>query len=76
MHLAGKLELPVVVVEHSGELISLGGVGCLLRTRIDTQTNQYTTAAVATAEGRRHVCNLQRPGVAFQKYPEADRQDP
>lgn len=48
MHLAGKLELPVVVVEHSEELISLGGVGCLLRTRLNTQINQYTAAAVAT----------------------------
>jgi len=48
MHLAGKLELPVVVVEHSEELISLDGVGCLLRTRLNTQINQYTAAAVAT----------------------------
>jgi peptide subunit release factor 1 (eRF1) len=48
MHLAGQLELPVEVVEHSDELLSLDGVGCLLRTHLDTQINKYTVAAVAT----------------------------
>ena len=47
-HLAGQLELPVEVVDHCDELMSLGGVGCLLRTHLDTQINKYTAAAVAT----------------------------
>ena len=47
-HLAGQLELPVEVVEHSDALMSLGGVGCLLRTHLDSQINKYTAAAVAT----------------------------
>lgn len=33
---AGQLQLPVEVVEQSEELMSLGGVGCLLRTHLDT----------------------------------------
>jgi rubrerythrin len=48
LHLAGQLELPVEVVEHSDELMSLGGIGCLLRTHLDTQINKYTAAAIAT----------------------------
>ncbi len=32
LRLAGQLERPVEVVEHSDTLMSLGGVGCLLRT--------------------------------------------
>jgi hypothetical protein len=51
MHLAGQLELPMAVVEDSDELMSLGGVGCLLRTHLDTQINKYTAAAVATDRG-------------------------
>jgi rubrerythrin len=35
LRLAGQLERPVEVVEHSDELMSLGGVGCLLRRRPD-----------------------------------------
>ncbi len=31
LRLAGQLERPVEVVEHSDALMSLGGVGCLLR---------------------------------------------
>lgn len=48
MRLAVQLELPVEVVEHSDELMSLGSVGCLLRTQLDTQIDKYTAAAVAT----------------------------
>lgn len=36
LRLAGQLEVPVEVVEPSEMLMSLGGVGCLLRTRLDT----------------------------------------
>jgi len=32
LRLAGQLERPVEMVEHSDALLSLGGVGCLLRT--------------------------------------------
>jgi len=48
LRLAGQLELPVDVVKHSDALMSLGGVGCLLRTNLDTQINKQTAAAVAT----------------------------
>jgi len=44
LRLAGQLERPVEVVEHSDALMNLGGVGCLLRvhpgTRIDKQTER------------------------------------
>jgi len=36
------------VVQHSDELISLGGVGCLLRTQLDTLIDHQTAAAAAT----------------------------
>ncbi|MFT6367246.1 MAG: hypothetical protein ACJAUG_003261 [Halioglobus sp.] len=36
LRLAGQLERPVEVVEHSEVLMSLGGVGCLLRSVLDT----------------------------------------
>ena len=48
LRLAGQLECPVEIVEHSDELMSLGGVGCLLRTQLDTQIDHQTTAAAAT----------------------------
>jgi len=48
LRLAGQLESPVEVVEHSDELMSLGGVGCLLRTQLDTQIDHQTAAAAAT----------------------------
>jgi len=48
LRLAGQLERPVEVVQHSDELISLGGVGCLLRTQLDTQIDHQTAAAAAT----------------------------
>ena len=48
LRLAGQLELPVEVVEHSDALMSLGGVGCLLRTQLDTQIDHQTAAAAAT----------------------------
>jgi peptide subunit release factor 1 (eRF1) len=48
LRLAGQLECPVEVVEQSDTLMSLGGVGCLLRTHLDTQINKQTAPAVAT----------------------------
>ena len=48
LHMAGQLERPVEVVEHSDALLSLGGVGCLLRTDLDIQIDKHTAAAVAT----------------------------
>ena len=48
LRLAGQLECPVEVVEQSDTLMSMGGVGCLLRTHLDTQINKQTAAAVAT----------------------------
>ncbi|MCP4410694.1 MAG: hypothetical protein GY807_23725 [Gammaproteobacteria bacterium] len=35
LRLAGQLERPVEMVEHSDGLMSVGGVGCLLRYRVD-----------------------------------------
>ena len=48
LRLAGQLELPVEVVEHSDALMSLGGVGCLLRTHINTRIDHQSAPAVAT----------------------------
>ena len=48
LRLAGQLERPVEVVEHSDALMSLGGVGCLLRTQHALQIEQHTAVAIAT----------------------------
>ena len=40
LRLAGQLERPVEVVEHSDALMSLGGVGCLLRYRHDIRNEE------------------------------------
>jgi len=48
LRLAGQLERPVEMVEHSDELMSLGGIGCLLRTQLDKQIDHQTAAAAAT----------------------------
>ena len=48
LRLAGQLERPVEVVEYSDALMSLGGVGCLLRTHLDTQIDTQTALAVAS----------------------------
>ena len=48
LRLAGQLDRPVEVVEHSDELMSLGGVGCLLRTQIEPQTEPQTAFSSAT----------------------------
>ena len=53
LRLAGQLERPVEVVEHSDTLMSLGGVGCLLRTHLDTQSAPMITSAKV----HRHVCD-------------------
>lgn len=37
LRLAGQVDCPVEVVEHSDPLMSLGGVGCLLRTQHEIQ---------------------------------------
>lgn len=42
LRLAGQLECPVEVVEHSDALMLLGGVGCLLRTRPEALNNGRT----------------------------------
>ena len=43
LRLAGRSECPVEVVEQFDALMSLGGVGCLLRTHLDTQTARTVT---------------------------------
>jgi hypothetical protein len=48
LRLAGQLDRPVEVVEHSDALMSLGGVGCLLRTQLEPQIKPQAAAAVAT----------------------------
>jgi hypothetical protein len=48
LRLAGQLERPVEVVEHSDALMSLGDVGCLLRTQHELQIEPQTAVAVAT----------------------------
>ncbi|HEB56349.1 MAG TPA: hypothetical protein ENI98_08590 [Gammaproteobacteria bacterium] len=48
LRLAGQLERPVEVVEHADTLIALGGVGCLLRTHINTSIDKQTAAALAS----------------------------
>jgi len=45
LRLADQLERPVEVVEHSDALMSLGGVGCLLRTHLYTKINKQTAVA-------------------------------
>lgn len=64
---ASQLECPVEVVEQADELMSLGGVGCLLRYRSDpcndepvyltqfksTHTTRHPMSAICDSEGRR-----------------------
>ncbi len=45
LRLAGQSECPIEVVEQSDALISLGGVGCLLRTRLPAQIDTRTATA-------------------------------
>jgi len=47
LRLAGQLERPVEVVERCDALMSVGGVGCLLRTHLDAQTESQTAPAAA-----------------------------
>ncbi|MGB5472489.1 MAG: hypothetical protein WBQ78_03305 [Gammaproteobacteria bacterium] len=49
LRLADQLERPVEIVENADALMSLGGVGCLLRTPLGTQINKQTEPAVATS---------------------------
>ena len=49
LRLAGQLECTVEVVEHSDALMSLGGVGCLLRTHFNTKFEEQTTAISASS---------------------------
>jgi len=48
LRLASQLERPVEVVEYSDALMSLGGIGCLLRTQLELQTKPQAAVAVAT----------------------------
>ena len=48
LRLASQLERPVEVVEQSDALMSLGGVGCLLRTHLDAQIDTQIVPAVAS----------------------------
>ena len=48
LRLAGQLGRPVEVVEHSDALMSLGGVGCLLRIQPEPLTEPHTALASAT----------------------------
>ncbi len=54
LRFAGQSECPVEVVEQSDALMSLGGVGCLLRTSFDKPN-------VLSTEHLRPYCQLQRP---------------
>jgi hypothetical protein len=45
LRLAGQLECAVEVVEHSDALMSLGGVGCLLRTHFDKNMDMQVNAS-------------------------------
>jgi len=45
LRLAGQSECPVEVVDKSDALMSLGGVGCLLRTRLPAQIDTHTATA-------------------------------
>ena len=48
LRLAGQSDCAVEVVEQSDVLIALGGIGCLLRTQLDTQIDKQTEPAVAS----------------------------
>jgi hypothetical protein len=48
LRLASQLERPVEVVEQSDALMSLGGVGCLLRTQFNAQIDTQAVPAVAS----------------------------
>ena len=48
LRLAGQMNRPVEVVEHSDALMSLGGVGCLLRTQLEPLIEPQTAFAIAT----------------------------
>jgi len=52
VRLAGQLERPVEVVEQFDELMSVGGVGCLLRTHLDTKPALEIVSDLAPASGR------------------------
>lgn len=49
LRMAGQLECAVEVVERSDALMSLGGVGCLLRTHFDTKVDGQTAPASASS---------------------------
>ena len=48
LRLASQLQRPVEVVEYSDALMSLGGIGCLLRTQLELQIKPQAAVAVAT----------------------------
>ena len=49
LRLAGQLECTVEMVEYSDALMSLGGVGCLLRTHFDTKIDAQTVPTGASS---------------------------
>lgn len=48
LRLASQLQRPVELVEYSDALMSLGGIGCLLRTQLELQIKPQAAVAVAT----------------------------
>jgi hypothetical protein len=48
LRIAGQLQCTVEVVEHSGTLMSLGGVGCLLRTHFDGYIDEQDSSMAAS----------------------------
>lgn len=74
LRLASQLERPVEVVENSDVLMSLGGVGCLLRTHPDTLNKLQLR--LQQAKGRGHDSHLQHSGAALQKHPGASPEIP
>jgi len=52
LRLAAQSECPVEVVKHSDVLMSLGGVGCLLRTRPGPSIDKRTAIALASGQGQ------------------------
>jgi len=70
LRLASQFECPVEIVEHSDTLLSLGGIGCLLRTQHEPQTESQTTFAITPAERYGHVFDLRHPEMPPLQYTE------
>ncbi len=48
LRLAAQHECPVEIVDQSDALMSLGGIGCLLRTHLETQSNELQASAAVS----------------------------